>query len=213
MAERGNIILVEGIGGGGKSTAIIGALDYLQHKLGRKAVATREPGGTPAAEKVRGMIFDWVGKGLIGWEGQTALYFAARKLWLDEVLKPNIDNGVDVICDRGYPSTVVYNGYGIGGDVNMIEKLADEVMQGYKPDGVILFDVKVEEARKRNSLTHKGGDPFDEFGEDFFRRTSAAYLHLAKTNWGGLDWYIVDANKSKEEVGKQVNSYIDKIIK
>lgn len=97
--ERGRFIVFEGIGGSGKGTQIEIAGKLLENK-GFKVITTREPGGIEPAEKIRQLIFDLRGKDLIGAEGQMALFFAARKLWVDGVVGPNLEKGINVLTDR-----------------------------------------------------------------------------------------------------------------
>lgn len=181
--ERGQFIVIEGVGGSGKTTQIEQVKNILQ-KNGLSVVTTREPGGLESAESIRELIFDLKDKGLIGPEGQMSLFSAARKLWLHNVVAPNIDKGVNVITDRSHTSTGAYQGYAEGGDMNKILQIADVVMNGYKPDAVILLDIDLETsiARRGNDTQ---GDPFDKEGQEYLGRLIAGYRKMANENWGG----------------------------
>lgn len=209
--ERGQFIVIEGVGGSGKTTQIEFAKNILQ-KNGLSVVTTREPGGLESAESIRELIFDLKDKGLIGPEGQMTLFFAARKLWLHNVVAPNIDKGVNVITDRSHTSTGAYQGYAEGGDVNKILQIADVVMDGYKPDAVILLDVDLE-----TSITRRGndtqGDPFDKEGKEYLGRLISGYRKMAKENWGGMKWYTVNGNESPALVTQSVAKVLNGIFK
>lgn len=101
----------EGIGRSGKTTQVKFASKLLE-KNNIAHIVTREPGGIDSAEKIRELIFRFKGEELIGSEGQMSLFFAARKLWMDEIVVSNLERGVSVITDRSYPSTAAYQGFG-----------------------------------------------------------------------------------------------------
>ena len=114
---RGKFIVFEGVGGSGKTTQIELAKDFLEKK-GLKVLTTREPGGVEASEKIRELIFALRDKNLVGPEGQVVLFFAARYLWLNSLVKPVLTNGINVLTDRAYTSTAAYQGFAEGGDLD-----------------------------------------------------------------------------------------------
>lgn len=209
--ERGKFVVIEGVGGSGKTTQIEFAKNILQRN-GLEVFITREPGGLEAAESIRKLIFDLKGAGLIGAEGQMSLFFAARKLWLQNIVAPNIDKGINVITDRSHTSTGAYQGHAEGGDMNKILKIADVVMDGYKPDAVILLDIDRETsiARRGNDTQ---GDPFDKEGTEYLDRLIAGYRKMARENWGGLKWYTVNGNETPELVTNSVAKVLNDIFR
>lgn len=208
--QRGKFIVMEGIGGAGKSDQISKATALLE-KNGLKTIYTREPGGLEPAEKIRGLIFKLKDAQLIGPEGQMVLFFAARHLWVDEVVAPNIDLGINVLTDRCHTSTGAYQGYAEGGDQETILKVADIVLGKYKPDAVILLDISKETSFKRRGKD-VNGDPFDKESPEYFERLVAGYREMAATGWGGLSWYVVDAEPKPQVVSESITKVLEEIF-
>ena len=210
MKERGKFIVFEGIGGSGKGTQIELARNLLV-KNGLSAIFTREPGGLPPSEDIRKLIFDLRDRKLIGPEGQMVLFFAARKLWINGVVAPNLGKGMNVLTDRCHTSTGAYQGYAEGGDHKQIMEIADVVMGAYKPDAVILLDISKEISMERRGK-NVNGDPFDKEAPEYFDRLIAGYREMAKTGWGGLKWYVVDGEVGVEEVSESVTKVLEEIF-
>src|SRR5258708_1057899 len=210
MSERGKSIYIEGIGGAGKSTQVEFLLEYMS-SLGHEVVLTREPGGNPAAEKIRGLIFNLKDKGIINADHQMALFFAARYLWVTEVVKPNLDKGTHVISDRSYFSTVAYQGYAEGGDLDTILKIADVVMEGCKPDAVILLDISPEEAAMRRSKRSES-DPFDSEGFSYVTRLINGYRDMAQNNLGNVPWTVINGEQSVEKVSDEIKAVLSSTL-
>jgi dTMP kinase len=210
MKERGKFVVFEGAGGSGKGTQIENAKNLLI-KNGLKVVFTREPGGLEPAEKIRKLIFSLRDKNLIGPEGQMVLFFACRDLWLDGVVAPSINGGVNVLTDRCHTSTGAYQGYAEGGDQKQILAIADTVLGEYKPDAIILLDVSRETSMQRRGKD-VNGDPFDKQGPEYFDRLIAGYREMAKTGWGGLNWYKVDGEPKPEVVSESVAKVLEDIF-
>lgn len=210
MKERGKFVVFEGIGGSGKGTQIELAKDLLQ-KNNLTSVYTREPGGLVPAEKIRQLIFDLRDKKLIGPEGQMALFFAARKLWVDGVVAPNIEDGINVFTDRCHTSTGAYQGYAEGGNQKQILAIADEVLGKYKPDAVVFIDISKETSAKRRGK-NVNGDPFDKESCEYFDRLIAGYREMADTGWGDLNWYKVDGEKSPESVSESIAKVLEGVF-
>lgn len=210
MKKNGKFVVMEGIGGSGKGTQIEYAKNLLK-KNGIDAVYTREPGGLAPAEKVRELIFNLRDKKLIGPEGQMVLFFAARKLWIDDVVAPNINLGINVLTDRCHTSTGAYQGYAEGGNQKQILAIADEVLGKYKPDAVIFLDISKQTFLKRRAGDVQG-DPFDKESSEYFDKLIAGYREMAKTGWGGLKWYIVDGEPEPQVVSESVARVLEEIF-
>ena len=208
--ERGKFIVFEGVGGSGKTTQIELAKDFLEKK-GLKVLTTREPGGVEASEKIRELIFALRDKNLIGPEGQMVLFFAARYLWLNSLVKPVLTNGINVLTDRAHTSTAAYQGFAEGGDLDQILKVSEVVMEGVKPDAVILLDISPETSIKRRAA-ETNGDPFDKQNEDYFIRLIAGYREMAQEGWGDLKWYMVNGEGTIEEVQARVSEVLTQIF-
>jgi len=164
-----------------------------------------------SAEKIRKLIFTLRDKKLIGPEGQMVLFFACRDLWLDGLVIPSIDDGINVLTDRCHTSTGAYQGYAEGGDQKQILAIADVVLGEYKPDAIVLLDVSRETSMRRRGKD-VNGDPFDKETPEYFDRLIAGYREMAKTGWGGLNWYVVDGEPKPEVVSESVAKVLEDIF-
>lgn len=171
---RGRFISFEGGEAAGKSTQARRLATRLEER-GEKVVLTREPGGTPEAERIRALLLDPEA----GWTplAEILLHFAARAEHGTRVIRPALDAGRIVICDRFTDSTRAYQGHGQGGDLAAIEHLAP--MLGLEPDLTIMLDVPVEESVSR--LAGRGGksDRYERLGADFFARVAQGFRAIA----------------------------------
>lgn len=210
MKERGKFVVLEGPGGCGKGMQIEIAKNLLLNN-GFKVIATREPGGIGPSEEIRQLIFRLKERKLIGYEGQMVMFFTARKFWKDLLIKPNIDKGINVLGDRCYPSTGAYQGYAEGGDQKQILEIADEIMENYKPDAILLLDISSETSRKRRGKD-VNGDPFDRETPEYLERVVAGYREMAKTGWGGLHWFMIDGEPAPETVSESVARVLEDIF-
>lgn len=169
----GKFITLEGIDGAGKSTH----LDWLREALeqrGHEVVVTREPGGTPLGETLRGLLLNHH----MHLETEALLMFASRREHLAEVIVPALQQGKWVISDRFTDASFAYQGGGRGIDEGRLRILEDWVQQGLQPDLTLLFDVPLEVARQRLSA-NASLDRFEQEQQDFFQRVREAYLRRA----------------------------------
>ncbi len=208
--KRGKFIVFEGVGGSGKSTQIEIISSWLKEK-GYKVVTTREPGGIRSAEKIRELIFKLRQKQLIGPEGQIALFSVARYLWVEEFVRPALKAGKIVLTDRCHTSTAAYQGYAEGGSLKQIEDISKAVMEDAYPDAVILLDVSAEVSMRRRQQD-LDDDPFDKEGVAYFERLVSGYRRMARGGWGGLKWFVVDGEKSIDEVAASIKEILEEIL-
>jgi len=169
----GKFITLEGIDGAGKSTH----LDWLREALvqrGHEVVVTREPGGTPLGETLRGLLLNHH----MHLETEALLMFASRREHLAEVIVPALQQGKWVISDRFTDASFAYQGGGRGIDEARLGILEDWVQQGLQPNLTLLFDVPLEVARQRLSA-NASLDRFEQEQQDFFQRVREAYLRRA----------------------------------
>jgi dTMP kinase len=181
---RGRFITLEGIEGAGKSTLAVALGERLAAR-GVVARATREPGGTPLAERLRELVLQR-GAERVSPQSETLLMFAARGIHLDNLVRPALARGEWVICDRFTDATRAYQGGGRGVDAAWIEALAREVHAGLEPDLTLLLDLPVEVglARARRRRGGAGGTDVDRFESEaaaFFARVRERYLDIART--------------------------------
>lgn len=170
-------ITLEGPEGAGKSTHIEPLAAYLRSKLSVPVRTTREPGGTVLGERIRAILLDSEQTEITP-DAELLLVFAARAQHLAKVIKPALDRGEWVICDRFTDASYAYQGGGRGLAEQRIGILENWVQQGLRPDLTLLLDIPVqlglERAGKRSEK-----DRFEREAIDFFERVRQAYLHQA----------------------------------
>jgi dTMP kinase len=205
-------ITFEGGDGTGKSTQIK-ALEHHLAARGRSFVSTREPGGTPLGKLIRQALLE-VGKQPIGSSTELFLYLADRAQHVQDVILPALESDKIVLCDRYTDSTLAYQGYGRGMDLNMMRQLSQIADRGLKPDLTLLFDCSVEIglARSARRLAEEGGDSgrgdrFESEKTEFHEKVRAGFLALARAE--PERFRIIDASRSLAEVTQQIKSLID----
>jgi len=175
MGERGKLITLEGVDGAGKSTHLEFLADALRTR-GRHVIATREPGGTDLAERIRQAILAQpMPPGM-----ETLFLFAARADHVVRVIEPALAAGTWVVCDRFTDATAAYQGAGKGVPLDVIERLQELAHPGLTPARTFIFDCSYEVARERLAASRKTLDRFEREDRDFFERVRAAYLERAR---------------------------------
>ena len=190
---RGRFITLEGVDGAGKSTHIPWIAERIRAG-GREVVVTREPGGTPLAEKLRALVLTEPMDAL----SETLLMFAARAGHVQNVIVPALERGAWVVCDRFTDATLAYQGAGKGVPAERIRQLAQAVHPGLSPDQTLVFDCPYEVSRSRLSNSGRELDRFEAEERAFFDRVRAAYRQLAKTEPDRV--CLVDGSKAPEKV-------------
>jgi dTMP kinase len=206
---RGRFITLEGIEGAGKSTVARLVSDWLSgHGIGVQV--TREPGGTPLAERVRKIALER-GDEKVPAAAETLLMFAARGIHLENLVRPALASGVWVVCDRFTDTSRAYQGYGRGMDLAWIEDLARATHGDLQPDCTLLLDLPVSLGLDRARARSGGAvDRFESEHEEFFERVRAGYLKLAQSEPQRVR--VIDASRSLPEVGKQVASELESLV-
>lgn len=203
----GKFITIEGGEGAGKSTNISFIKDYLE-KHGFEVILTREPGGTPLAERIREILLD---KNEVSMSSDTELLlmFAARAQHLSEVILPAVQQGKWVLCDRFTDATYAYQGGGRGIYYDRIATLENWVQGDLRPDITILFDLPVElglsRAGSRGEL-----DRFEQEDIDFFNRVRNAYMERVEKS--PERYAIVDAAPELEIVQQNLVRVLEKLV-
>ena len=208
MRPRGLFITLEGIEGAGKSTVARWVCEWLdRHSI--RATLTREPGGTALAERVRQIVLER-GQERLSAVTETLLMFAARGIHLENLIRPALERGDCVVCDRFTDATRAYQGGGRGVDPSWIESLASQVQGGLQPDCTLLLDLPVplglERARKRQA---GATDRFEAEAQAFFERVRAAYLELARREPARIQ--VIDAAVPLEAVERQVAAVLERL--
>ncbi len=199
---QGLFITFEGPDGCGKTTQMKLLAEYLEKK-GEKVVLTREPGGKGLGEKVREILLNYDGE--VSDRCESFLFLADRAQNIDIIVNPAVKAGKIVLCDRHIDSTVAYQGYGRGLDIERINMLNNLATNGKKPDLTFVFDVDVETSMKR---VGKEKDRMESAGIDFHNRVRQGYLELAKQEPNRIK--VIDATKSIEEIHDEVINILNK---
>lgn len=191
----------EGIDGAGKSTHIESLAERLR-QAGGEVVMTREPGGTPLAEKLRELVLHAPMDALT----EALLVFAARRDHIQQVIAPALARGATVLCDRFTDATFAYQGAGRGFDNTMLGTLETWVQQGLQPDLTIWFDLPAETAAERRAAA-RTPDRFEQLDVAFFNRVRAGYE--ARCRQSPKRFARVDASLSREQVWAQVAAHLE----
>lgn len=181
QARRGRFVTIEGPDGGGKTTQALRLRDHLERQ-GIPTHLTREPGGTALGERIRELVLARTsGEAAADPLTDALLFNAARRQLVEEVIRPSLEAGVTVICARFADSTLAYQGYGAGADLEHLRWLAAIATGGLVPDLTIVLDLPVETGLARKAP----GDVtrFEaEFDLAFHRRVRAGFLALASAD-------------------------------
>ncbi len=194
--DKGLFITFEGADGCGKTTQMNLLAEYLK-KEGYEVVITREPGAKGLGEKVRDILLNY--NGPVSDRCESFLFLADRAQNIDVIVTPAINDGKIVLCDRHIDSTVAYQGYGRGLDIERINMLNNIATNGIKPDLTIVFDIDVKTSMQR---VGKEKDRMESAGIEFHNRVRTGYLELAKHFPERIK--VVDATDSIENINKKV---------
>jgi dTMP kinase len=206
---QGHFISFEGGEGAGKSTQIARLKAFLE-SLGKTVIVTREPGGSPGAEKIRAMLLSGEARDL-GPRGEAMLFAAARADHVDTLIKPTLERGDWVLCDRYSDSTLVYQGEA-GVDLNYLRLLETAAVAGVRPELTILIDVPAELGLARvqeRAKTDTSGGP-DRFEGEALRVHEGRrkrFLDLATEE--SYRFAVIDGSKDLETVSASIQSAVE----
>jgi dTMP kinase len=189
---RGLFVTFEGIDRSGKTTQA----GLLVDALGDEALGVREPGGTPAGEKVREVLKD--PSVSLSPEAEALLFAAARSELVAEVILPALDEGKVVVSDRFLDSSLAYQGGARGLGIDEIERVNHFAVRGLKPDLTFLLELSPEDAAARTGQN----DRFEEEGSELQRAVETAYEQLVAADPDR--WRRIDATRSPEQIHQQV---------
>ncbi|MBQ3047360.1 MAG: dTMP kinase [Clostridia bacterium] len=196
---KGKFITFEGCEGVGKSRQIKLLEEYLsKNKI--NYYLTREPGGTPVSEQIRSIILDGKNVSMTD-ECEALLYAAARVQLLKETVKPKLDNGELVLCDRFIDSSLAYQGYARGLGVDFVEKINDYAIKNFMPDYTLFLNLPPEQAFKRKGGVDKN-DRLELSGMDFHNKVYNGYLELSKRY--SDRFIVIDASGEKMETHQKI---------
>ena len=195
-ACNGRFITFEGIDGAGKSSHIAALADWLRAR-GADLVLTREPGGTPLAESLRGLVLHQAMDPLT----EALLVFAARRDHLQQLIVPALQRGATVLCDRFTDSSYAYQGGGRGFDLALLSQLETWVQAGRQPDLTLWFDLPAATAATRRAA-ERAPDRFETQDGLFFERVRAAYATRAAA--AAHRFGVIDALGERDQVWARV---------
>ena len=202
-AIPGRFLTIEGIEGVGKSTQVT-RLSTALNERGIAHVVTREPGGTPLAERIRAVLLDNVQGETMPPTAELLLMFAARSVHLANLVEPALRAGRWVVCDRFIDATYAYQGGGRRLSADTIGQLETLVLGARRPDLTLLLDAPVEQAlgRARQRNAGAAADRFESERAEFFERVRDAYRARATAEPGRIS--VIDASQSADRVGLQI---------
>lgn len=187
-------ISFEGIEASGKST-LMAAVDHALRVEGQKTLVTREPGGTPTGDAVRKIFLQ---PDLhVGAMAETLLINASRAQLVADVIRPALERGVVVLCDRYVHSTLAYQGYGRGLPLDLVRRICDAATGGLMPDLTLLVDISNETSRKRLASRGDGHDRVEQEEDAFHRRVRDGFLDLGKRDPSVV---TIDGERPTDEV-------------
>ena len=198
---RGRFLTVEGVDGAGKSTHLQFIADFVASR-GRHAIVTREPGGTDLAEHLREAILTQA----MAPEVETLLIYAGRADHVTRVIRPALEAGTWVICDRFSDATAAYQVAGKGVPAQFVDSLAAIAHPGLVPDRTLVFDCPYETAAKRLTASGKKLDRFEREDRAFFERVRGAYLARAKAEPARVR--VIDATASLSDTRKALERHL-----
>ena len=198
----GKLITFEGIDGSGKSTQIQ-LLEAEFEKLGISYKTFREPGGTKLSEKIRAILLDKENIELYS-NAESLLFAAARAQLTAEQIKPAITKGEFVICDRFTDSTIAYQGYGRGLNINNLELMNTIATDGLIPDITFILDIDPQKATER--LKTVNPDRMEAAGIDFFKKIRQGYCQIREQNQSRC--IVINGEKPQKDISKEIHHII-----
>ena len=197
-------ISLEGPDGGGKSTQARLLVDYLKGR-GLNVLLTREPGGTPIGDQIRRTLMDL---GNTGMDPRTEilLFSASRAQIVHQVIRPHLEAGGAIVCDRFYDSTLAYQGYGHGLDLGALRAITEFATGGLRPHLTLLLDLPAEAGLERRK---SGGqwNRLDAYDLPFHQRVRQGYFELARAE--PARWVAVDATQPVETVQAAIRKVVE----
>lgn len=202
-------ITLEGPEGSGKSSQIEMLGDYLRRQ-GFTVLVTREPGGTPIGDQIRGCVHD-VGNANMTPQTEMLLYSASRAQLVAEVIRPALAAGQIVLCDRFYDSTIAYQGYGRGLNLDDLYTITRFATGGLKPALTLLLDIAVEKGLSRRADNGLEMNRLDLETVSFHQRVRQGYQQMAAQE--PKRWVVVDAGRPLAEVQAELRRIVKKQLK
>lgn len=203
MTLDGVLITFEGLDGCGKTTQLR-MLESRLREAGYKVITTREPGGTPIGERIRDLLHDMRYREMTG-RTEVLLFSASRAQLVEQIIRPRLAEGYVVMMDRFYDSTLAYQGYGRGLELEGLELITRFATGGLTPDLTFYLDIEPEEGLRRRRIAAANGGEWtrlDAQEMDFYRRVRAGYHALARRD--PERWAVLDGTMDAQELSDAV---------
>ncbi|MBI2790451.1 MAG: dTMP kinase [Gammaproteobacteria bacterium] len=200
--QKGKFITIEGIEGVGKSSNVNFIANLIQN-AGNEVIVTREPGGTPIAEAIRGILLSEFEETTLA-ETELLLLYAGRLQHVEHVIKPALNQGKWVVCDRFTDATYAYQGAGRGIAIEKIDEINRWAMGNFHPDLTIILDAPVEAAFERIQK-NRNLDRIEKEKMSFFEKIRQQYLQMAKQS---ERYYVVDASNPLAAVQSTIQNIL-----
>lgn len=211
-ALPGVFITFEGIEGSGKTTQRDRIAKLLRAE-GHRVVETREPGGTPLAERIRELLLgspEWMTREPVAPACEAHLVLAARRQHVEQVIRPALTEGAVVLCDRFSDSTLAYQGYGRGMDVRLLQRLDRTATGGLSPQLTLLFDLPVPQGLGRRQQPDHVQNRLDRESREFHERVRRGFLRLAARAPRRIK--KIDASGDREATARRVSALVHELL-
>ena len=205
--SKGLFITFEGIDGCGKSTQMLKLSEYFNEKY-IPYMILREPGGTAVGEKIRDLLLDKKNDGMDP-VCELLLFEAARAQIVSEVIRPSLESGMTILCDRFFDSTYAYQGFARGLGSGTVEMLNMTATAGLKPDITFLLDLDPETALERRGIRGEAEDRMEALGLKFQEDVRAGYLDLASREDRVV---LIDASKTPDKIFEEIVRTVDEKV-
>ena len=209
LRELGLFITFEGPDGSGKTTKAQLLYEYLQGR-GYPVFLTREPGGTGIGDQIREVLHSLENTEMLP-QTEILLYSASRAQLVGQIIRPHLDQGEIVLCDRYADSTLAYQGYGHGLDLQVLQVITTFATGGLKPDLTIYLDIDVEEGLRRKLAAHQVGEAewnrMDQQELAFHRRVREGYLQMAAAE--PERWVVIEAAQPADVAQRAIRAKVE----
>ena len=197
-------ITLEGPEGSGKTSQIPALAEFIKD-AGYEVIVTREPGGTPVGDQIREVLMNLKNVSIVP-RTEILLFLAARAQHVESVIRPALELGKVVLCDRFGDSTLAYQGYGHNTDLPTLRSLLDFSTGGLKPDLTLLLDIPVSKGIERKQDNCSEWNRLDAYAVAFHERVRQGYLALA--NEEPNRWVVINAAHDKEKVQESMRQAV-----
>lgn len=207
--QKGSLITFEGVDFSGKTTQVQLLKERLKRE-GHQVVLVREPGGTKISEGIRRILLDRENERMEDFT-ELLLYVASRAQLTQEIIIPALREGKIVLCDRYADSSLAYQGYGRGLDLDLVKRLNHLATEGLTPHLTFVFDINIEEAEGRRLNRNRAGDRLEEAGRVFFNRVRFGYRKIGEEERSRV--VVLDGSRGIEELQEEVWKWLKPLVK